>query len=123
MATPPAHTQPLNAVLAALAAELDVLAADGVRLQDLIGALATRGAAPLDEGLLQDLQAAYGLAQRLAALAGFVRVLGEDAALAGCVDLERALATLSLSDLASRLGRDNAIASRQVAASGDCELF
>lgn len=108
----------LTTALTALGSELDALAVNSARLQDLIGALAALAASPLEPDMLEGLQGADVLTQRLTAAAGLVHALAEDPG-----DIDQALAAIPLSDLARALGRDNEARPRQVAASGDCELL
>ena len=89
----------LPEVFRRLSRETEKLAGDCDRLQSCIGLLALRCA---DPALAQDVQAIDSVVQLLFGLSVFMEQLGEAAPPIG-VDLDAALAGLTLSDLAARL--------------------
>jgi hypothetical protein len=107
-------------VLAAVAREMAALAQEAERLQALTGALMRDGA---DAAAIEDAQALDVLTQKLNALAGLLARLGQDAPQGWRLDIAPALAGLTLSDLAARIGHPVASPSQTVAPTGDCELF
>ena len=110
----------LAQVLRAVALEMAALAQEAERLQALAGAL-MRDAA--DAAAVEDAQALDALTQRLSALAGFLARIGEDAPEDWRLDIAPALAGVTLSDLAARIGHPVATSSQAVAPTGECELF
>jgi methionine synthase I (cobalamin-dependent) len=107
-------------VLQAMAREMAALAQEAERLQALTGALVGGGA---DAALIEDAQALDALTQRLSALAGLLARIGQDAPAGWRLDIAPALAGVTLSDLAARIGHPVAAPSQAVAPTGDCELF
>lgn len=103
--------QPMRAspggVLAALAGELDRASELCNRLETLVSRL-VRDNEETPEAALNDAQAVDALAQHIAGLAAFTRTLadqGDGREDAGCAyDVDPAIAQLTLSDLAARLG-------------------
>jgi hypothetical protein len=107
-------------VLQAVALEMAAAAQEAERLQALTGALMRGGA---DAAAVEDAQALDALTQRLSALAGLLARLGQDAPEDWRLDIAPALAGVTLSDLAARIGNPVAAPSQAVAPTGECELF
>jgi hypothetical protein len=107
-------------VLRAAALEMAALAQEAERLQALTGALMRHGA---DAAAIEDAQALDALTQKLSALAGLLTRLGQDAPAGWRLDIAPALAGVTLSDMAARIGHPVATPSQAVAPTGDCELF
>lgn len=109
----------LDALLGALAGELQRMHADALRLQDDLSALADDRAG--GRAALEKLQALDAFTQGLEALGGFARGLAAVAP-AGAVELA-ALERPGLSDMAGRLGWPVAAPAVRVDADEGCELF
>jgi hypothetical protein len=107
-------------VLETMAREMAALAREAERLQALTGALIGDGA---DAALIEDAQALDALTQRLSAMAGLLARIGGDAPAGWRLDIAPALAGVTLSDMAARIGHPAEIPSQAVAPTGDCELF
>jgi hypothetical protein len=107
-------------VLDAVAREMAALAREAERLQALTGALMRNGA---DAAAIEDAQALDSLTQTLSGLAALLARLGQDAPEGWRLDIAPALAALTLSDMAARIGHPVAASSQAVAPTGDCELF
>lgn len=122
-----AAAPPLRVVLGALAAELDRLHADALRLQDELSALTddaadeAAGRLPSGHAGLEGLQRLDALTQGLQVLGGFTRSLAA-AAPAGSVDFG-ALERPVLSDMAARLGWPAAVPAPVAGEDGGCEIF
>jgi hypothetical protein len=116
-ASQPSALMPVPALLERVSAELKEMAAEVNRLHPLAGANAV---ATPDPDYLQALQGIDHIEQKLRALAGFLAALTPAAAPAWQLDAQKALAALTLSDLATRLAGDTV---HEPSRDGDCELF
>ena len=114
--------RPLAEVLQAAAAETSNLSRAAERLQSLASDLIRR-AVDGDPALMVEAQGLDVLAQTLAALSAFLQRVGQDASPDWRLDIAPALDSVSLSDLAYRLGHKDADIGEMVAPAGDCELF
>jgi len=121
----PSATGPVFVTLAAVAAELSELALMSDQLQEAASrALFEAGAAPV-EGL-REFQSLDLLGQRLRGVAGFLDELAKVAPRGWRLDVKRASAGVTLSDLARRLSSAEASAGEGCddnAHCGDLELF
>ncbi len=117
---PPAlETAALPEVFRRLSGEVSRLARDCDGLQASLGRIA---AAQTDPGLVVDAQTIDCVVQRLVALASFMTLLSA-ASPAIDVELDAALADLTLSDLVSRLAGRSASCRTAELADGAMELF
>jgi hypothetical protein len=109
----------LAEVLAAMRVELAELAGSGERLQDILGvAIAHAGVMP-DPALIEEAQGLDRMVQRLSALSMFIQAVTDDLPPAWRLDVDRALDSLPLTDLARRLSHREIVH----APSGDLDLF
>lgn len=110
---------PVTDMLGRVSAELQDIAAAVERMHPLVSA---QQAISQDPGYLQALQSIDHIEQKMRCLAGFLTGIAQAAAPGWQIDPRAALAAITLSDLAMRLGGGEPTA-QEASSFGDFELF